>query len=200
MSSSPKHIAWIDLETTGTHEHDDDIIEVAVILTRYDSSLTEVGAKTWLAHPRISVEQARASADPFVREMHDKNGLWADLIQRGRYLDECDAECVEWLHDSTGSTQHVALAGSGVAHFDRRFIRSQMPALDHALTYWTLDVGVMRRLLACAGRDDLVPEMADPGGKPHRAMDDIRLHLSEGRHYMRVLRDFQAPRAPRRGW
>jgi oligoribonuclease len=181
------HLAWLDLETTGTDEHDDDVIEVGIVIT--DDKLIEIDAAQWIVAPRTrSIEDAIRQASPTVQEMHEKNGLWKDLIN-GHGADPVDVEAriVRWFKQTTGSTKHLGLAGSGVAHFDRRFLITQFPALDRRLTYWSLDVGIVRRALWFTGRDDLVPTSGDGATKTHRALDDARQHLDEFRVYAALL-------------
>jgi oligoribonuclease (3'-5' exoribonuclease) len=78
------------------------------------------------------------------------------------------------------------LAGSGVEHFDRRFLKAHMPKLAAMLTWTPLDVGDVRRLASMAGYK---PSGAAPqADKNHRAEDDIRMHLEEARAYYDVFR------------
>lgn len=184
------HVAWIDLETTGTDEDRDPILEVGLIVT--DMKFRKLRTMSWVIRPD-GLDALQANADPYVQKMHKDNGLWEACAQLGRLLDEVDLEVANFLV-SVGSGP-FALAGSGVAHFDRRFIAAQMPLLDKRLTYWSLDVGVVRRFLTSAGRPDLVPEAGKGANKPHRALDDIELHLIEGQHYLRVLNE-QGPKNP----
>lgn len=176
---SVEHLAWLDLETTGTDEHDDCIIEIGVVLT--DAECNEVSTFTtpvWLD----DAATWRAKAAPEVQRMHDANGLWADL-EYGSPIEVVDDLAATWLISAAGSKAHVGLAGSGVAHFDRRFLAVQMPKLARRFTYWALDVGVVRRAFTFAGRDDLIPSTGDGTTKTHRALDDARQHLAEFRCY-----------------
>ena len=87
-----------------------------------------------------------------------------------------------------GLDQPVALAGTGIAHFDRRVIDAQFPAVADRLTYWALDMGPIRRLAEGTGHTDLcLPAPVD--GIAHRAEADVRRAQDEYRQWVRVFGD-----------
>lgn len=178
MGAPPKLVLWIDLETTGTNELEDLILEVGCVLT--DLELNEVDRRSRVINPEgWGVDQLM---DDYVTEMHTNSGLLDEIPRSDWTIGTADTDLSKWVYEHAG-TDHVWAAGSGVAHFDLRFIRYRMPKLAKRLTYHTLDVGVLRR--ACqAWAPQLVPPDPD---KPHRAMDDILEHLEEGRYYRRLL-------------
>lgn len=180
MSKDTKSLAWIDLETSGTNQQRDKILEVACITT--DSDLNEIDRVEMVVGGRLRVDSLRRTSEEVVQKMHDDNGLWDELVRSTLTLDAADEQLRKFL-----GAQQWALAGSGVAHFDSRFIRAQMPRTATRLTYWTIDVGVIRRFLrniVGVNLDSLTPFDADL--KAHRAMADIEAHLTEARIY----RDF----------
>lgn len=125
--------------------------------------------------------------DADVVDMHIANGLIrALLIGEGTTdLKTVEASLLIWLNNNLQSfTKRIPLAGSGVSHFDRRFIRAQMPKLDNRLTYWAYDVGSVRRFLRLYG----LPIMVEHDAKTHRALDDVKAHIEEARYYGRLLR------------
>lgn len=178
-----KFLLWMDLETAGTDERKDPILEVAAILTDLDLTVlaayeTPVWPEQWDRE-----EAVPAGIDPYVLRMHAESGLWDACASDGISLHHAESELILRLSMS-GDRGDFVLAGSGVSHFDRRFIDYQMPRLSKWLRYYSIDVGVLRRTLQVISRDDLVPIGAV---KPHRAMADVRLHLDELRHYRTVL-------------
>lgn len=171
-----KLYAWLDLETTGSDERRDGILEIGIAVS--DATF----------HPMATFERvikcsphARDAAPMRVREMHDANGLWAAALASSHEIDEVDREATAWLRKL--SDDQLILAGSGVGHFDSRFLRQHMPATARRLTYWTMDVGVIRRFLPLCGYD--VPPAED--GKPHRALADALHHMDEMRLYLRMI-------------
>jgi|HubBroStandDraft_2_1064218.scaffolds.fasta_scaffold18594_6 oligoribonuclease len=185
---SDEFLLWMDLETTGTDEHKDEILEVACVLT--DSNLAELSSYETTIWPDgwDHDDGLPETIDSYVFQMHTKNGLWEDCAQQGITLAQAQHDIAIRLR-LTGRPQYV-LAGSGVSHFDRRFLDAQMPLVTEWLKYYSIDVGVLRRTLRLIGCGDLVPD--GPENKAHRAMADIRSHLDELRHYKRELGELMA--------
>lgn len=187
MANAPEFVLWLDLETAGTDEHDP-ILEVGAILCRNEPGHPIISRRSWVPRlPEPELTRLAHSMPPVVVEMHDNSGLWEELCTIAHStepdLGAVDYRCAQWLRSNCGST-HVALAGSGVAHFDRRFIRAQMPRTDKRLTYWAYDVGVIRRFFG-ATRPDLVRPLPS-GRKAHRALLDAEDHRLEWLHYQQV--------------
>src|SRR5690625_941101 len=184
MTKQENLLMWVDLETTGTDVESDDIIEIAVIWTTPD--LEELSR--WEAIVGWSpAARYRIDHNDVVKEMHRVNGLY-QKINDG----EVD---YEW-HEAPAASDHLlyemervnvssgrepfdrmVLAGSGVAHFDRKFLNSQFPKVAEMLRYYVLDVGVIRRAWRM-WTDEVNPSIPQ-SDKTHRAMEDIELHLEE---------------------
>jgi oligoribonuclease len=166
-------ILWLDLETTGNRD-DADIIEVGAVLT--DRLLVEQGEFSRVYRTRVPV----SDIDPLVLKMHFDNGLWAETTKSPVFAEECEAELLSWLGKAGALKSPLPLAGSGVSHFDRRYIRRIWPRLDRRLTHWHYDIGVMRRFLVLFG-SEMVADT--PPVKAHRAINDARMHLREALSY-----------------
>lgn len=183
-----QHLLWIDLETTGTNENLDSIIEVAAILTTPDLEVELGQFEAVMQPPEISWQ--RLLDNEYVLAMHKANGLY-DLIEQGQsevwpHIGMVEDEMMDWLAVHQIRAHRVALAGSGVAHFDRRFIQAWMPNLDNHLRYWSIDVGVLRRSWTM-WTDSPLPSSGLDEAKTHRAMDDVRLHLEEARAFRHIF-------------
>lgn len=182
------HLAWVDLETTGTDEVRDDIIEFACVVT--DLNLNAIWEYETVVRPESSTWLERVYAVDAVRDMHTANGLLGEIAAgAGEDLFDVDQFVTDTLRGVLSIEPHaIMLAGSGVGHFDSRFIKVKMSGFAKMLAYPVIDVGVMRRFLRdICGRPDMVPESGDGATKTHRAYDDIVLHLSEARYYRRAL-------------
>lgn len=193
-----RYLLWVDLETAGTDERRDPILEIGWVITTptlhplYEKSLP-IRPHCWRhPHPHWNDSTWPNGADPaqwdeFVRDMHTNNGL-IDTIDALGYENHSDVQ--DAVIDSLarfGKKHDYMLAGSGVSHFDRRFIKAQMPDLEKWLQYPNLDVGVLRRawqLWSIPGA--YYP--SDNDSKTHRALDDIRCHLSEARYWCDFIR------------
>jgi oligoribonuclease len=172
------YICWIDLECTGNHP-DDQILEIGAIMT--DRALNEV------AHKNLTIRtdpEAVARMDAVVFAMHNENGLIEDSLNSRITLRQADEEMTTWIRTFTAK-EHIPLAGSGVSHYDRPYIRKDLPRFDKYLTYWAYDTGVIRRSLKLFGVD--VSKADTSGDKTHRAPDDIAAHVEEMRRYRAIL-------------
>jgi oligoribonuclease len=112
--------------------------------------------------------------------MHDKNGLSNEVLEAwgNMKIGEVDEMVFGWLRQHGVKSHDVLLCGSGVAHFDRRFIRKYMPRLELYLAYPAGDIGAVRRFFQMWGME--VPMFKDSS---HRAMSDVQAHLAEARWY-----------------
>ena len=170
---------WLDLETTGSDEANDCIIEVGCVLTTHD--LIELGEFTSIVKPE-ALGLGRMLQNPIVRAMHEKNGLLSDVLEAtdSDLPHKVTQRLLEWLVVAGGEQSKVALAGSGVGHFDIRFIRRYMPQLAKFLRYWVIDIGSIRRA------DDMwvgTTISVENDNKTHRALDDVYCHLAEARAF-----------------
>lgn len=159
---------WLDLETTGSELEHNYIIEIGAAIT--DMNLNVLDARDYV----IGYDIVHENISPVVEEMHTKNGLWRDVANSKTRIGEADNELAEWIRKYNKSN-HMAFAGSGVMHFDRKFIKRDLPLLDARLTHWAIDVGVMRRTFKYLLGIDEWPE----DNKTHRAIDDVYFHIEE---------------------
>lgn len=172
--------AWIDLETTGLDETDGSILEVGLVVADADDRV--LAEASWLVDP---LPRHLAAMHPDVVEMHRTSGLLADLEAFADGLPgigDVDRDVAALLDRHTVDGR-IILAGSGVSHFDARWVARHLPATRRRLTYWTWDVEVVRRFLATVD-----PTLTRPApDKAHRGLLDARDHLDEWRHYRTIL-------------
>lgn len=171
-------ILWLDLETTGT-EPDATILEVGIVATGPGPKYETLDTFAAVIQPGED-DTGFATMNSFVTEMHTNSGLLADIPILGRSAPEVGDRMIQWLARVLGISQTpVTLAGSGI-HFDRHYIRRDWPWLDERLTYWHLDVGVLRRFLRTVGLSANI----DQSLTPHRAISDVFQHIREARILM----------------
>lgn len=186
-----KFYFWCDLETTGLDQVNDPIIEIGVVVTEIAPPCIELASFTANIRPSHN-DDWKLRMDDHVLEMHTINGLLDDIDSDSMGLREAEIEIINLL-STFGRPHNFMLAGSGVSHFDRRFIGSQMTGLDKWLQYPSLDVGTVRRGFTFCGRKDLTSfgETFKGGDKPHRALADIRDHLNEWRNYAAIIQSIE---------
>lgn len=182
-------ILFLDLEMTGNTD-DDEVVEVGLVLTTREFDVIDDWERI-IAPSDWGMQRIRSNS--VVNDMHTKSGLLAELVAiPPRYssgppvLFGVDEEICTWLDKASGTkTEHIPFAGSGVCHFDRKFIHRDFPLFDKRLTYWPYDVGVLRRSWQLAG----LPTATRPADLVgHRALHDAYAAVSEYREYVRQLR------------
>ncbi len=177
-------MVWLDIETTGSNEEDGWILEVGMAVTEPVAPFAILGTIDVVIKP--DDPQWSLSMNTVVTEMHETNGLRAEVEERGIDTALAEERLVTFLH---GFNKKFRLAGSGVGHFDRRWLKALMPTLERMFDYAPMDVGDVRRLLLdYAQRPDLVPAVKSFGDtKKHRGLDDALAHLIEFRHYVELF-------------
>lgn len=172
-------IAWIDIETTGLDPQKDFILELALIIT--DTKLEVLEQQTWVLNPAPENELL-ARMNDWVIKTHGESGL-LQLVGTGAPAAQVEAEAAQIIAKHTGKYKPT-LAGSS-PHFDRGFIRSQMPKLDDALHYRHFDTSVLESAFRM-WRPDLT-QPRDGRNVAHRALDDIQWSVNCARYYRGVL-------------
>jgi oligoribonuclease len=177
-----RFMLWCDLECSGSGD-DEEILEIGAVLT--DSDLNEIDARN-IVLPMMP-EALDSMADVVVK-MHTDNGLISDSMQLGFYsgemgkdmhLAQVDEELERWIRSYAGG-DHVPFAGSGVAHYDRKFIQRDLPRFNKRLTYYAEDIGSVRRIVKRAGLEWPQFHLT----KEHRALEDARQHIEEARRFL----------------
>lgn len=180
--SEDRRLLWLDLETTGSDEDRDEIIEVGCLMT--DSQLNIIDEFPEYSRTVTPSKDAllRLLETKVVRDMHTANGLLTEVLDQ-KSIDHSPRSVEQDLMSRLAAIQpkfrQVMIAGSGVGHFDRRFINKYWPDIDRYLHYAPFDIGNIRR--AFKAWDIPIPTSAE--GKNHRALDDAKLHLEEARAY-----------------
>ncbi|HVW28374.1 MAG TPA: oligoribonuclease [Polyangiaceae bacterium] len=171
------NLVWLDLEMTGLDPQRDVILQAAVILTTKDlTPLEEYACDIW--QPEHELEKMT----PFVRDMHEKNGL-IDRV-RGSKL-ELQAAEKRLLERIAGWCPYPAiLCGNSVGQ-DKRFVDRHMPGLAGYLSYRILDVSSLKLLARYWYGDSAVFQKPEEG--EHDALVDIRNSIAELSHYRKTL-------------
>lgn len=174
-----QYLFWVDLETTGLHPTFHSIIEFAVVIT--DRSLCIMDKAHGIVKPHL---WPMLTIDNECIAMHQKSGL-LDQLESGGPIDFYETHlrdlCLKYTKDYP-----LIMAGSGVAHFDRKFIERHLPLLTPFFAIRCLDVSVIRTAL----------EFNDKAYTPmryHRAEDDIIETISEFRIYLKMFNTILSP-------
>jgi len=167
---------WMDLETTGLNPEIDRILEVAVVVTTENlQALHEYSKVVYFTEAWVASARERSNA--VVRDMHTKNGLWEELSRSSCSLGDIAHELVELIrcHSWKGPPM---LAGSSV-HFDRSFLRYNLPDVERLLHYRNFDVSVLKTASEAWGGKLPPRKTVDV----HRALPDVLESIEVARFY-----------------
>jgi oligoribonuclease len=176
-SRADSNLAFLDLEMTGLSPERDVIIQAALIVVSRDlEPLDEYCCDIW------QPEEALAVMSPFVRDMHDKNGL-IERVRKSR-IDVREAERQLLIRVTAACPYPAILCGNSV-WVDRMFLTRYMPALAGYFHYRMVDVTSVRLMAERwhgSGALFLKPSLGE-----HDALVDTRNSIAELRHYRALM-------------
>jgi oligoribonuclease len=170
-----ERLVWIDLEMTGLDPMNDEIVEIACIVT--ESDLTEIDEGiSIVVKPN---DAPLAAMDPFVVDMHTTSGLITE-IPDGTTLADAEERVLAYITERVPEARKAPLAGSSV-YVDRGFLARYMPSIDQHMHYRLIDVSSLKEL-ARRWYPRIYYSSPDKTGN-HRALADIRESIAELRYY-----------------
>lgn len=159
---------WMDLEMTGLDPEQHVIVAAAAIITGPDlKPIAEIERVIW------QPEEALSKMNPFVRDMHTKNGLIDQIRASSVGIEDAQRDLMQLITEHCRYREGV-LAGNSI-HQDRRFLTKHMPVVEAFLHYRQVDVSTLKVLASTwfPGRLDFKKQ------KSHTALGDIRESLAE---------------------
>jgi len=191
MTTIDDRILWIDLETSGSEEQAPGaaILEFGALLTTGAPDFKVLGSLDKVFGMNPEQYQQIRTWDPIVQKMHMDNGLLLKVFDaEARPLDYVQRinlasnllGMINSVDPPMSPGDRILWGGSGVAHFDRRWIKQFLPEIDGMLTHYALDVGVVRRIFESASPK---PPPKVVGEKPHRALADAGLAAIQWKYY-----------------
>jgi oligoribonuclease len=174
---------WVDLEMTGLDPERCVIVEIASLVTDGDLNLIAEGPALVIHQP----EDALATMDDFVRQMHTRSGLLERIRSSTVTLDQATEATSAFLREHCPEARTTPLCGNSVWK-DREFLSRWMPAVAQHLHYRIVDVSTIKELV----RRWYGPERQSPKKREvHRAVDDIHESIEELKFYRKNV--FVAP-------
>lgn len=171
-----KHLAWLDLETTGLDPERDRILEIAIVIT--DDNLNEVAS---LSRVLFTESIMLENMDPWCIDTHANNGLTALCRDSRISRPQAERDVLDVLSAYTTNAGSPLCGAS--PQIDRSFLHRYMPTVDAWFHYRNLDVSTVRQIVSLWCPERLKPTT----GPRHRALDDIRGSIDELRHYREAL-------------
>lgn len=169
-------LVWIDLETTGLYVEKDCILEIACILT--DGSL-----ENKIEGPNLIVHKSKEilrNMDEWCLNQHGNTGLIGECLKSTLTIADAEQQLLHFIRTHIPEPNVGILAGSSV-HFDKEFLRKEMPTLFKHLHYRIVDVTSVGELVKRWFPTVLRRRPRKQGN--HRALDDIRDSICECQFY-----------------
>ena len=173
------YLVWIDCEMTGLDPEQDELCEIAIIVT--DSELNPVDdGLSVVIRPTAS---AVSGMSEFVTEMHRESGL-LDALQDGVSVQDAQTLCLDYLGKHLNHERTAPLAGNSVGT-DRVFLHKYMPELEKKLHYRNVDVSSLKEL-ARRWYPRVYFQLPKKNGN-HRALQDILDSIAELKFYRQTI-------------
>jgi oligoribonuclease len=171
------NLVWLDLEMTGLDAQTDVILQAAILITTPElEPLEEFACDVW--QPPKALE----GMSPYVRQMHEKNGLLARVSASQTDLFAAEKQILERV---TGWCRYPALLCGNTIGQDKRFIDRWMPGLAGYLSYRSIDVSSLKMLAKLWHGEPAMYKKPTDG--EHDALFDVRQSLAELAYYRQTL-------------
>ena len=172
------NLIWIDLEMTGLDTQQDQIIEIATVVTDSTLAILAQGPVIAIHQP----DEIMNAMDAWNTSHHGDSGLTSRVSQSTASTEDAERETLEFLR------QYVApgkspMCGNSICQ-DRRFMARLMPELEAFFHYRNLDVSTLKEL-ARLWKPELTAGFVKKGA--HLALDDILESIEELKYYREHL-------------
>lgn len=174
MPIDDSNLIWIDLEMTGLEPQQDDIIEIAVIVTDKELNVLAEG-------PIIAIHQADDvlnAMDEWNTTHHGDSGLTQRVKDSESSMRDAELATIAFLKQWIPAGKSP-MCGNSICQ-DRRFMARLMPELEEYFHYRNLDVSTLKEL-AARWKPELLDGFKKKGA--HLAMDDIKESIEEMVYY-----------------
>jgi oligoribonuclease len=160
---------------TGLDPVNDQLVEVAVVITDYALELMDPGFEIVIKPS----PEALANMGDFVREMHTASGL-LEVLESGHSLPDAEQAVLEYIQRFVPEAGSAPLAGNTIGT-DRVFIHKDMPRVHGHLHYRNIDVSTIKELSKRWFPKSYYQSPDKNGG--HRALADIMESIRELDYY-----------------
>lgn len=174
-SSNPaQRLIWIDLEMTGLDTDQDQIIEIATIVTDENLNILAEGPVLAIHQPDIVLN----AMDEWNTRQHGQSGLIQRVRRSTLTAQDAEQQTLAFLKKWVDAKKSP-MCGNSICQ-DRRFMHRLMPDLEQFFHYRNLDVSSVKEL-ARRWRPEIMDGLKKEAS--HLAMDDIRDSIRELKYY-----------------
>lgn len=178
MHVDNNNLIWIDLEMTGLDTVNDQIIEIATVVTDKDLNILAEG-------PVLAIHQSddiMTGMDDWNQKQHGGSGL-IERVKNSEITEAmAEAETIAFLSQYIEAGKSP-MCGNSICQ-DRRFMARCMPKLEAFFHYRNLDVSTLKEL-ANRWKPEVTKGFKKKGS--HLAMDDIIDSIEELRYYRKEI-------------
>lgn len=172
-------LVWIDCEMTGLDLVNDELIEVAALVTDAELNVLGEGVDVLIKPTDRALDQM----SEFVRTMHETSGLLEEL-GTGLALAEAEQKVLDYITQFVPDARKAPLAGNTIGT-DRAFLARDMPTLEQHVHYRNVDVSSVKELARRWYPRAYYQSPAKSGN--HRALADIQESIEELRYYREAV-------------
>lgn len=183
MNNDNKRLIWTDVETTGLDEERHELLEVAVVIT--DSQLNELCNYSNVLWRPAGLE---GRCSPAITQMHgpdrqdyNKPCLLEEVRAAKLEADDAQKDLLRLFHFHGVEPCKGILAGASV-HFDRRFLKKNMPLLEAFLYHRMFDISALKTAAQMWN-----PSILPPAPKGHRALADVRAAVALAKVFKPII-------------
>ena len=174
MTMDENNLIWIDLEMTGLDTQQDQIIEIATVVTDARLGILAQGPVIAIYQP----VEIMGSMDKWNTSHHGDSGLTERVRQSRSSVVDAEQETLDFLRQYVPPGKSP-MCGNTICQ-DRRFMARLMPDLEAFFHYRNLDVSTLKEL-ARLWKPELLAGFAKKGA--HLALDDILESIDELKYY-----------------
>jgi oligoribonuclease len=176
VSPADDRLVWLDLEMTGLDVNRHVIVEIAALVTDGALEPLDDGIDLIVHQPAAAL----AEMDDFVRKMHTRSGLVAEIEASTLPLAEAGDAAIAYIRGHVPEPGIAPMCGNSIG-VDRRFLDQQLPELDRFLHYRSIDVSSFKEL--CRRWYPDVYRKRPSKAETHRALADVGESIAELRYY-----------------
>lgn len=169
-------LLWIDIETDGLKPDENNILQIACILTDFNLEIEH-----YLGEFTIGYSATNLNLSEWCKIQHGESGLLEKVYKSELKLHDVESTIVSNLNCYVGLKDTVHIAGNSV-YFDKSFIDKYMPNLSKRLNRRIVDVSTISIL--CKNLRKHIYDNKPIKNNQHTALFDIQESIEEMRYYM----------------